>query len=331
MAVGTARRLVGAIAALLAVVAVGTVGYRVWGLGWLDALYQAVTTVTTVGFREVEPFDGPAKVFTILLVLAGAGTVLYTLSVILEVVLEGHLTQLLGRRRMDRRIADVSGHVVVCGWGRVGRALQRRLTRTGLPIVAIDVDPDRFASSEVMSVVGDATNDDVLRSAGVERAATLVAALASDADNLFVALSGRALNPELFIVARARDDASTAKLLRAGADRVVNPQEIGGARMAELIAHPHVAAFLDVVTGPRTLEFRLEEIIVEPGSPVAGGRLDRLPGGAHVLAVGPGDGTFTTRPPAATVLGVGDVLIVAGTGRELAELMAAVTPVHRPR
>jgi voltage-gated potassium channel len=142
-------------------------------------------------------------------------------------------------------------------------------------------------------------------------------------------LSGRALNPQLFIVARARDDASTAKLLRAGADRVVNPQEIGGARIAALISHPHVAAFLDVVTGQRTMEFRIEEVIVEPGSPAIGAALGTLPGGAQVLAIGPGDGTFVSRPSGTTVLGSGDVLIAAGNDAELVDLATAIAPARQ--
>jgi voltage-gated potassium channel len=264
-------------------------------------------------------------------VLAGVGTVLYTLSVILELVLEGHVAELWGRRRMDRRIAQLSGHVIVCGWGRVGQALHRHLAHADVPVVAVDADADRFAGEEVLFVVGDATDDEVLGRAGIERASALVAAVAADADNLFVALSGRTLNPALFIVARAREQSSADKLLRAGADRVVNPQEIGGARMAALIAHPHVSAFLDVLTSSRPVGFRLEELVIDNGSPVVGCRLDSLPPGAHVLAVGPGDGTFVDRPGPATVIAAGDVLIVAGTEAELDELVQAVTPPRSTR
>ena len=176
---------------------VGSIGYRLLGLGWLDAVYQTVTTVTTIGFREVEPFDDAAKVFTIVLVMAGVGTVLYTLGVLFELVLEGHVSEMLGRRRMDRRIAGLSGHVVLCGGGRVGRSIARHLTQLGKVIVVVDTDPDRLPSAGPPTVLGDATDDAVLRSAGIERASSLVTALASDADNLFVALSGRALNPGL--------------------------------------------------------------------------------------------------------------------------------------
>jgi voltage-gated potassium channel len=319
----TTRRLAGALGALVAVLVVGSVGYRLLGLGWLDAVYQTVTTVTTIGFREVEPFDDAAKVFTIVLVMAGVGTVLYTLGVLFELVLEGHVATMLGRRRMDRRIAGLSGHVVLCGWGRVGRSIARHLTQLGKVIVVVDADPDRLPPAGPPTVLGDATDDAVLRAAGIERASSLVTALASDADNLFVALSGRALNPGLFIVARARDDSAVEKLTRAGADRVVNPQEIGGARMAAFVAQPHVASFVDVVMHERPLGFRLEEIAVSTRSPLAGRLIGQLPGGAQLLAVRRADGTFVTRPDPSSTVQPGQVLIVVGTEDELAALTAA--------
>lgn len=319
-------RLSSAVASLASVLVVGTIGFRLWGLGWIDAAYQTVSTVTTVGYREVEPFDAPAKGFAIVLMLAGAGTVLYTLSAIMETVLEGHLSALLGRRRMDRRIADISGHIVLCGWGRVGRALVEHLGEHTTPIVVVELDDARLAGAPPLTVTGDATTDAVLRAAGIERAATLVTALETDADNLFVALSGRALNPALFIVARARDASSADKLVRAGADRVVNPQEMGGARMASLIAHPHVAAFLDITATGRPVGFRLEEIVVPAGSLAAGRTINHLAGETTILAIAQPDGTFLTRPPVGAVIDVGDVLIAAGTDAELRALELAVAP-----
>ena len=315
--------------ALVAVLGIGTLGYVLLGFSVLDATYQAVTTVATVGFREVVPFGTAEKVFTIVLVLGGVGTTLYALGVVLESLLEGRLTGSFGRRRMDRKIVGTSDHVVVCGWGRVGRAVAATVTGHGGEVVVVDRDPDRLAEQPFPYVLGDVTDDEVLDAAGVARARTLVAALDTDAANLFVTLSARALNPDLFIVARARVASTEAKLTQAGADRVVNPQSIGGARMAAFALQPHVAEFLDVVMHDGSLEFRLEEVQVPEGSPVAGASLRsahlRDQTGALVLALRETDGRFTTNPGPDTVLERGQVLIAIGTSPQLEALAKAVT------
>ena len=308
------------------VVAVGTVGYTALGLSPLDALYQTVTTVTTVGFRELGEFEGPEKVFTMLLIVAGVGLVLYTLTLVVQVTMEGQLAEAVGRRRMDRKIADMSGQVVVCGWGGVGRAVADDLMQSGREVVVLDSDPDRVRGIEHPTVVGDATLDATLRAAGVERAAALVAALADDAANLFVTLSARTLNPTMFVVARARQDDSVAKLQRAGADRVVNPQALGAARMASFVVRPHVAEFVDVVMHERSMEFRLQEVAVPDGSPIVDRSLGDLrvheSTGVLVLAVRDQDGTFRSNPDHTTVLRAGQVIIAVGTEDHLGRLVA---------
>jgi voltage-gated potassium channel len=314
--------------ALAGIVVVGTVGYVVLGLGLLDALYQTVTTITTVGFREVQPLDDAGQLFTIVLILAGVGTALYTLTVGLELIVEGHLGAAMEKRRMEKRIEALQDHVILCGWGRVGRAIARELAEARRELVIVDNDPERVATIEFHPfVLGDATSDDVLRLAGIERAAALVAALSTDAENLFITLSGRALRPDLFIVARAREESSTEKLTRAGADRVVNPQEIGGARMAAFLLHPHVTEFLDVVMRDRSIELRLEEVPVAGGSPFVGQTLRRAlvreRTGALILALRHVDGTFLTNPDPDTELVVGQILIAIGTDAQLRSLVAA--------
>jgi voltage-gated potassium channel len=258
-----------------------------------------------------------------LVILGGVGAVLYTLGVVVEAIVEGRLADVFGRRRMDRQLADVVDHLVVCGWGRVGRAIAANLG--GGEIVVIDRDPARADLVPGLVVEGDATDDDVLARAGIARAKALVAALDTDADNLYVTLSARRLRPDLFIVARARVDAAAPKLLQAGADRVVNPQSIGGARMAALVNQPHVADFLDVVMHDGSLEFRLEEVTVGEGSALAGTSIGdahvRATTGALVLAVRQPDGSFRTNPPAGTVLQGGDVLIAIGTAEQIAALV----------
>jgi len=316
------------VAALVAIIVVGSIGYVVLGFGLLDAVYQTVTTITTVGFREVQPLDAPGKVFTIILILGGVGTALYTLTVSLELLLEGHLGAAMERRRMDKRIATLHGHVIVCGWGRVGRAIARELAAADKGFVVVDNDPDRIATiGSHLYVPGDASDDDVLRGAGIDRAAALVAAVSTDAANVFITLTGRSMRPDLFIVSRAREDSSAAKLQRAGADRVVNPQEIGGARIAAFVLRPHVTEFLDVVMHEQGMEFRLEEIELAGDSPLAGLSLgearvrDRT--GALVLALRDQDGSFLTTPAADTVMKAGQILISIGTPAQLHALSVA--------
>jgi voltage-gated potassium channel len=318
------RRLRLALGVLGCVMVAGTVGYVVLGFPLLDAVYQTVTTVTTVGFREVHPLSDAGIVFTIVLILLGVGTALYALGVLIQTLVEGDLHDVFGRRRMDRRIAGVAQPVIVCGWGRVGRAIAKDVAAAGATPVIVDRDAERLESAPFPRVVGDATDDDVLRRAGLERARALVAALDSDAGNLFVTVSSRALRPNLFIVARVRVDESVEKLHRAGADRVVNPQSIGGARMAAFVLQPHVTEFLDVVMHEHDIEFRLEEVTVSPTSPIVGATLrdakirDRT--GALVLALRGADGEFSTNPSPDARLDGGQVLIAIGTPSELSAL-----------
>ena len=304
---------------------VGVVGYLLLGLSPLDALYQTVNTVTTVGFGSGASSTAPFQIFTIVLALGGIGTVLYTLSVLLESIVEGRLTDDTRRRRMERNIAAMQDHIIVCGWGRVGRTMAEHARGAGAERGrgrARRRAPGRGPAGP--SVEGDATEDAVLLAAGLERARTLVVALDTDADNLYVTLSARALRPDLFIVARARNDSAEPKLMQAGANRVVNPQQIGGARMAALAISHHVADFLDVVMHDGSLEFRLDDVAVPPGSALDATTLREahLRGrtGALVLAIRDAAGAFRTNPPPDTALAPGDVLIAVGTSDQLAAL-----------
>jgi voltage-gated potassium channel len=318
------RRLRLALAALVCVMVAGTVGYLILGFGPLDAVYQTVTTVTTVGFREVQPLSDAGIVFTIVLILLGVGTALYALGVLIQTLVEGDLHDVFGRRRMERKIADIDRPVIVCGFGRVGREIAKDVAESGASPVIVDRDAERLGSSPYPTVVGDATDDAVLRRAGLDRARALVAALDTDAGNLFVTVSARALRPDLFIVARVRVDESIEKLRRGGADRVVNPQSIGGARMAAFVLQPHVTEFLDVVMHDRDIEFRLEEVTVATDSPIVGDTLRdaqiRNRTGALVLALREENGEFSTNPSPDARLGGGQVLIAIGTPKELSAL-----------
>lgn len=310
-------------AAFGVVLTVGTAGYMLLGFRFLDALYQTVTTVTTVGFREVEPLSPTGQVFTILLILVGVGTALYALGAVLEGFIEGDVRTHLGRRRMDREISRTSGHVIVCGWGRAGSSSRQYLRGTGLTIVAVDRDPARLAGLDELHVLGDVTDDKILVAAGIDRAYALITALDTDADNVFVTLSARALRPDMVIVARARDESSMAKLVRAGADRVVNPQLMGGRRMAAFALQPHVADFFDVVMHDDELDYRLEQIEIEPHT-LHDGTLRDLAlherTGALLLALRTPDGRFLANPDQTTPILPGSVLIVLGTPAQLASV-----------
>lgn len=327
-----ASRLQRAVLLLGLVTMLGTLGYIIVGLDPDDALYQTILTISTVGYREIGPADlidtTGYRLVTMVLVISGVGTALYTLGVMLESIVEGRLTDQIWRRRMDKGIAGMSDHVIVCGWGRVGKTIADSLVASGSEVVIIDVDPDRLEDLELPFIEGDATDDGVLAAASIGQARALVAALDSDAANLFVTLSGRALRPDLFIVARARIESAEAKLLQAGADRVVNPQHIGGQRIAAMILQPSVTDFLDVVMHDADIEFRLAEVEVHAGSPIAGVSLrdahirDRT--GALVLAMRDAAGRFRSNPTPETLIEADEVLIAIGTPEQLAALEEAV-------
>ena len=300
----------------------GTGGYTALGLKPLDAFYQTVITISTVGYREVGEVGGRYQIFTVLLILFGTGTSLYTLSVLIETMFEGRLNGDFRRRRMQRKVNRLSDHVVLCGYGQVGRAIESELMSAGEVVVVVDRrEPDPLPASHM--VLGDATEDDTFLRAGLDRAKTLIAALDSDIDNLFIALTARSLNPDLFIVARANSPAAIPKLEKVGANRVVNPHQIGGARMAALVAHPEVAEFLDVVMHDGEFKVRLVEIGITGGSAFAHRTLQdcsiRTITGANVLAVRR-QGSYITNLSRHFVLLPDDLLIALGTAEQLEAL-----------
>jgi voltage-gated potassium channel len=323
------RRLRIAAAVLVGILAVGTWGYVFLGLDVVDALYQTVITVSTVGFREVgdvQDVDTGYKMFTIGLIMVGAGAVLYTLGVLIETLLEGRLTHEFWRRRMERNIDQLSGHVIVCGWGQVGQAIVSTLTGEGKAVVVIDREDPPEMPEDQLRIVGDATEDSVLSEAGIDRADALVVGLDTDEANVYVTLSGRAANPKIFIVARANAPEAEAKIYRAGANRVVNPHRLGGAHMAALVSQPHVTEFFDITMADRELAVSISEIVVPAGSPLTQKPLAECDlAGTTVLAIRRSNGQFEHRPPESTVASPHDVLIVLGTDDELSEIRSRVS------
>jgi voltage-gated potassium channel len=323
----TIGRLRVAIAMVLAVFVAGSIGYTMFGLSPIDAMYMTITTITTVGYRELNGPDlsNAEKVFTMTIIVTGVSTALYTLTLAVQVIVEGQLREFVGRRRMDRKIASMREHVIVCGWGRVGRAAAYDIMATGRVVVVVDMNAERVAGLTIPTIVGDATHDTTLRDAGIEHATALIAALEGDAENLFVTLSSRAINPDLFIVARARQEESVPKLSRAGADRVVNPQELGAARMASFVVQPNVAEFVDVVMHERSMDFRMQEVEIHENSPLAGISLRdanlRQRAGVLVLALRLDDGAFNTNPDPDTIIHPNHVIIAVGTDEALQHLV----------
>ena len=315
-----------ALSVLLLVIVGSSAAYVSIGLDPFDALYQTVVTVTTVGYGEIGTSDPSTRyrVVTLIVMVLGVGTTLYSLGIGVEVLLEGRLEQIFGRRRMHRDIAGMSGHIVVCGGGRVGRELVTEIVESGRQAVVIDLGAESMQFPDgVQAIEGDATDDGVLEVAGIDRAESLVTALSSDADNVYVTLSARSMRPDLFIVARSHAHGADEKLTRAGANRVVNPQFIGGRRMATYALQPNVAEFLDVTMHDGDVEWRLEEVTVSPSSSMAGAVLGALKirdrTGCLMLAVRVGE-RFINNPGTDFSIDSGNVLIAMGTPTELRSL-----------
>lgn len=321
------RRIWIGLGLLAGLVAIGTSWYwLVEGFTFVDGLYQTVFTISTVGFGEIQPLGERGRIFTTALIITGVGVALYTLVAVIEEFVEGQLDR-FGRRRMDRRIGTMRDHTIVCGYGRVGREIIRLLADRG-EVVVVDCRPERVERAVQdghAAVLGDATEDDVLVQAGIERARVLVVSLESDADAISCVLSARVLNPAARVVARANASSSERKLERAGVDHVVNPLEIGARRLATFAIQPAVADFLDVVMHGGQVEYRLEELVVPDGSPLHGVVLGeahlRRASGALVLAAREPGGEFGATGPE-TALRSGLTLIALGTDEQFRALEA---------
>jgi voltage-gated potassium channel len=300
---------------VLAAVAYGVTGFMLLeGWSFLDALYMTVTTLSTVGFREVRPLDVSGRVFTLTVVVLGVGLVLVTIAVTAQWVLEAGWGERNRRRRMQRRIEQLADHFIVCAYGRVGRAVARELDAAGAPFLVIDPKEDlveRMAEDGVLFITDDPSEEAVLRAAGIERARGLVCAVDSDATNVYIALMARSLKADLFIVARASEPGSDGRLRRAGADRVISPYVSSGRHMARVALRPAVADVVEVeeVGGP---SLELEEVRVEDESPLQGRTLAAVFPDRHVLAVRRAGGEVTPSPGGASTLERGDLVLLLG-------------------
>lgn len=327
-------RFLNALALILVINVVGTLGYMLIE-GWplLDALFMTVITETTIGYGETHPLSPTGRMFTILLIAFALGTIGYAASIVAEFIVQGELNHIIQGQRMDKQIAKLSDHIILCGAGLTGRYIAEELHKTQTPFVVIDRDEaklhDLESLGDILHVHGEATEDEILRRAGIERAKGLVAALSDDRDSVFVVLSARALNPNLRIVTRVIDEENAEKLRKAGANETISPNRIGGLRMASVMIRPAVVTFLDEMLRSSGQVLRVEEINVDGHSWLAGKELAQANieqrTGLLVVALKSAERGYEFNPSKQTVLKHGDVLIVMGP-RERLSALQQITP-----
>lgn len=321
------REFVYSLLLILGIILVGTAGYiGIEGWSALDSLYMTVITITTVGYREVHPLSGKGMVFTLFLIGMGVGTILYAFNNAARIIIEGELQDIFGRRKVEKKIKMLKDHYIVCGYGRMGKAICKELQEKGAKFVVVDKEqaPKDGSDVEMLFIRGDATRDEILRETGIENAKGLISVLSTDAENLYVVLSARVLNPELTIVARAGEEGSEQKLLRAGADRVVSPYHIGGLRIAHTVLKPAVVDFIEFATRSGNIDLQMEEIYVHEGSAIADTTLDECGIGRElgiiIVAVKKTGGEMRFNPTSRTTLKAGDILIALGERGKLKTL-----------
>lgn len=296
----------------------GVAGYMIlegWSLP--DALYMTVITLASVGYGEVRPLDASGRAFTVSLILFGVGIVVVALSMVAQAIAEGQLGERARRRRMQRDIDHLVDHFIICAYGRVGRTVARELDKEDASFVVVDKLEeleDDMTDDGVLHIIDDPTEEEVLRAAGIERARGLICAMDSDAANVYVTLTARSLKPDLFVVARASEEAAVERLYRAGADRVISPYVSSGRVMALQALRPRVLDFLEV---GRNLGLRLEELHVDESSPLVGRRLADSFGSATCVALRHPDGRVVANPDGGEVLRAGDLVVLLGRREEL--------------
>ncbi len=320
------RRIAISAAVVFGVISFGTIGYVLiekWDI--FDSLYMTVITLSTVGYEELHKLSKAGRVFTIVLVLTGVGSLFYVLGSSTKMIFEGEIREIFGRRKLDKKIEEIKNHYIICGYGRIGKIVADEMRNNNSPFVIVEMSAEIIASmdKEFLTVQGDSTRDSVLKKAGVERAHGLISVLSSDADNLYVVLSARGLNPKLKIVARAGEEGAERKLLRAGADNVISPYYIGGMRIAHTAIKPAVVDFLEFATRSGNLELQIEEIKVEEDSKFIGCSLSecgvRKDLGIIIVAIKRITGEMEFNPKSTTQIMKGDTLIAMGEIKDLKE------------
>jgi voltage-gated potassium channel len=324
---GAPRRVLRAVLGLLAITAFGTIGYMwVEELGFLEALYMTVITVSTVGYGEVRPLQPGGRIFTMVLIVSAASTAAYMFTQIAQALVESSLREVLSRRAMDKQIAALANHVIVCGFGRLGHVVAEEVARNAVPLVIIESDTARepeLRESGYPYVLGSAVSDEVLLRAGIQRARAIVVGTGSDSDNVFITLSARELNPSLRIHARGESDTALRRLEQAGAHQTVSAYHMGGTRMANAILRPAVVDFLEIAHPRYGDEVDLEEVRIAPGCVLAGQSVRQLEQRAsrlRVVGLKRGEGRIELVPDEATPVLSGDLLVAIGDRESLAKI-----------
>jgi len=322
------RRLVFVAALIALVLLTGTIGFSVIdGYPPFDAFYMTLITVSTVGYAEIHPLSHAGRIFNSFVIFFGVITMFFAIGAMTQSIIELELGEYFGKRRTRRMIEKLENHFIICGFGRVGRNAALELKRTGVPFVIVDRDPERAEraiQSGMLAVAADSTRDDTLRAVGVARARGLISALATDADNLFVILSAKNLNPKLYVATRAAEEEAEQKLRRAGADALFAPYTMAGYRLAQAVLRPHVFQFFDVATKGMGFDVDIEQVRVPESSEFASRSLGqtriRRDLGVIVLGIRKADGAMLFNPAAETVISGGDYLIVMGEPSNLRAL-----------
>ena len=296
---------------------------------------MTVITITTVGYGEIHQLSKQGRIFTVFLIMSGFGGMGYVLGSIVQTFIAGQIRMAIGRRKLEKKVKRLKNHYILCGYGRIGSFIAREFAVENIPFVVVEKAPDRIKLIEEDGfpyVEGDATDDEILISAGVERAKCLVATTGSDADNLYITLSTRSLNPAIYILSRAGEEGAERKLLSAGANRVVSPYLIGAARMLNAVLRPNIVEFIDLVVERKHLELQLEEITVEDNARFKGKPLResgiRRELELIVVAIKKSSGDMIFNPSSETLIEKGDVLIVLGEKKHLGMLEKLVRSVE---
>lgn len=326
-----ARRFLLAVAGVILLIGAGTLGYiLIERMSLIDALYMTVITLSTVGFGEVKPLSSAGRVFTMVLIVTGVGTLFYLLATAVEIIVEGRLRDYLGATAMHRKIHNLQGHVIICGFGRFGRVVAEELLRNQVPMVVIDADPEKeeaLSKLGVLHLLGDAMHDDVLEDAGIREARAIVVATASDADNVYITLSAREKNPSIAIHARGESEPGMRRLRLAGANQVISAYQRGGSVVASTILRPSVVDFLELSMPGRGDEVDLEQIQISPASPMAGKTIEAVEREARklrIVALKRGEDPIGLIPDPATEVRPGDLLVAIGDRSSLRRLAEIV-------
>jgi len=312
----------------------GIFGYMyIEGWNLLDSLYMTIITLSTVGYGEAHEIGPGGRVFTILLIIFGVSIITYTVSLVVETLIAGEIRSVLGRRKVSKKIKSLRDHYIICGYGRIGSIICKGLTRKAIPLMVIEKGEqvwEHLEEDKILYLDGDAAHEETLLEAGIEKAKGLVSVVSSDAENVYICLTARGLNPRLYILSRAEDEASERKLLRAGANKVILPYMLGGRRMVQAIIRPTVSDFLESAVHDQSFELGIEEITVGEDSRLANQSLVdsgiRQEMDIIIIGIKQKDGTMIFNPSSQAEIQPDDILIAMGRNKDLATLRRVLTP-----